>query len=207
MMDKRIRGGYGMRSIFLLLIAMALVMCSAFFSGCEKTTSEPPQGIGEQELYAFSPDRQHFLSNAQPFPLPPGISRKDALDRLGSHLAETYFRSTYTEEITEICFDVTVIDAIGNPSRPLQIATVNMLDPGGYAMKYFFQGSGGAQTTFYILAATFMQPHLDPPLIDGLVLLYNGLMLPELDHINLRGILTPRLVRRVAMRAIVASRR
>ena len=74
-------------------------------------------------------------------------------------------------------------------------------------MKYFFQGSGGGQTTFYILAATFMQPHLDPPLIDGLVLLYNGTLLPELDHINLRGILIPRIAQHVAKRAIDGDKR
>jgi hypothetical protein len=47
-----------------------------------------------------------------------------------------------------------------------------------------------------------MQPHLEPPLLDGLVLLYNGQMLSELDHINLSGILTPRLFKYVARRAI-----
>lgn len=195
------------RPVFSLLITATLVMCLGLFSSCEKAAREPSQGIGELELYTFSPDRQHFLSNARPFTLPPGTSPRDALDRLGGHLAETYFQSTYTEEITDIRFDVTGIDKIGTPSRPLRIATVNMVDPGGYAMKYFFQGSGGGQTTFYILAATFMQPHLDPPLIDGLVLLYNGEMLPELDHINLQGILTPRLVRYVANRAINDGKR
>jgi hypothetical protein len=195
------------RPLFSLFITATLVMCLGLFSSCEKAAREPSQGIGDLELYMFSPDRQHFLSNAQPFTLPPSTSRRDALDRLGGHLAETYFQSTYTEEITNIRFEVMGIDEIGNPSRPLRIATVNLVDPGGYAMKYFFQGSGGGQATFYILAATFMQPHLDPPLIDGLVLLYNGGMLPELDHINLRGILTPRLVHHVTKRAINGSKR
>jgi hypothetical protein len=99
------------------------------------------------------------------------------------------------------------IDEVGDPSRPLRIATVNMVDPDGFAMKYFFQGSGGGQTTFYILTATFMQPHMDPPLTDGLVLLYNGELLRELDHINLRGILTPRLAQYVAKRAITSSKK
>jgi len=195
------------RQIFSLFITATLVMCLGLFSSCEKAGREPSQGIGKLELSTFSPDPRHFLSNAQPFSLPPGTTRRDALRRLGEHLAETYFQSTYTGEITTIHFDVMGIDEIGDPARPLRIATVNMLDPGGYAMKYFFQGSGGGQTTFYILAATFMQPHLDPPLIDGLILLYNGEMLPELDHINLWGILTPRLVRYVTKRAINGSKR
>jgi hypothetical protein len=52
-----------------------------------------------------------------------------------------------------------------------------------------------------------MQPHLNPPLVDGLVFLYNGEMLPELDHINVEGILIPRLVQRVAKRAIHSIKR
>jgi hypothetical protein len=195
------------RPVFFLLITATLAMCVGLFSGCERAGRESSQGIGEVELYTFSPDRQHLLSNARPFALPPRTSHREALDRLGGHLAETYFQSTYTGETTNIHFDVMGIDEIGDPSRLLRIATVNMLDPGGYAMRYFFQGSGGAQTTFYVLAATFMQPHLDSSLLDGLVLLYNGEMLPELDHINLRGILTPRLVRHSAKRAIDGSRR
>jgi len=77
-----------------------------------------------------------------------------------------------------------------------------MVDKNEHAMKHFFQGSTGGQTTFSMLGATFIQPHLAPPLIDGLVIFYNGKTLPELDHINLSGILTPRLVRYVAKRAI-----
>jgi len=74
-------------------------------------------------------------------------------------------------------------------------------------MRYFFQGSAGGQTTFYMLAATFMQPHLSPPLVDGLVLLYNGKILPELDHISVTGILTPRSVQHATKRAIYSTKR
>ncbi len=195
------------RLIFSSLITATLLVGLGLLNSCEKTAQAPSQGIGELELYTFSADPQHFLGNARPFRLPPGTSLKDALEGLGEHLAETYFQSTYTGEATNIHFEVVRIDEVGDLSRPLRIATVNMVDPDGYAMKYFFQGSGGGQTTFYILTATFMQPHLEPPLIDGLVLLYNGEMLPELDHINLRGILTPRLVKYVTKLAINASKR
>ncbi|MBW1690206.1 MAG: hypothetical protein JRI71_04950 [Deltaproteobacteria bacterium] len=194
-----------LRPVFSSLIAAALLVGLGLFNSCEKPTQAPSQGIGELELYTFSPDRRHFLGNARPFRLDPGTSLEEALGRFGEHLAETYFQRTYTEEVTNIHFDVVGIDEIGVPSSPLRVATVNMVDPDEYGMKYFFQGSAGGQTTFYILAATFLQPHLDPPLIDGLVLLYNGELLPELDHINLRGILTPRLVQHVTKRAIDGS--
>jgi hypothetical protein len=81
-----------------------------------------------------------------------------------------------------------------------------MIDREEYAMSHFFQGSIGGQTTFSMLGATFIQPHLDPPLLDGLILLYNGETLQELDHINLSGILTPRLVKYVTRRAIRNTR-
>ena len=77
-----------------------------------------------------------------------------------------------------------------------------MIDADSEAMSSFFQGSTGGQTKFYMLAATFMQPHLYPPLLDGLVLLYNGEILPELDHINLSGILIPRVIKHIVIRAI-----
>jgi hypothetical protein len=44
-------------------------------------------------------------------------------------------------------------------------------------------------------------------LLDGLVLLYNGEILPELDHINLSGILIPRSIQHIAERAIHRAER
>jgi hypothetical protein len=163
--------------------------------------------LGEVELYTFSPDQQYLLSNAQPFRLSPHTSLKEALDSLGRHLAKTYFQKTYTDKATKIHFEVVRVNEIALPSRPIRIATVNMVDPDRDAMRYFFQGSAGARTTFYMIGATFMQPHLNPPLLDGLVFLYNGKMLPGLDHINVEGILIPRLVRRVTKRAIHGIKR
>jgi len=172
------------------------------FDSSEKAPRELSQILGEVELYTFSPDQQYLLSNPQPFRLSPHTLLKDALNSLGQHLAETYFKKTYTDKATKIHFEVVRINEIATPSRPLRIATVNMVDPDKDAMRYFFQGSAGARTTFYMIGATFIQPHLNPPLLDGLVLLYKGEMLPELDHINVEGILIPRLVQRVTKRAI-----
>ena len=196
------------RRIISSAIAIAIVLGSGCFDSCERPPQEGPSHvIGDVELYTLAPDQQHLIGNAQPFTLPPSTSLKDAIDRLGGLLVDTYFQKTYTDKATRIRFEVVRIDEIASPSRSLRIATVNMLDPDRDAMGYFFQGSVGARTTFYVLGATFLQPHLDPPLLDGLVLLYNGEILPELDHINLTGILTPRLVRVAAKRAIHATER
>ncbi len=190
------------RVILTLLIMVATALTFGCFDSSEKVAQEPSQILGEVELFTFSPDQQHLLSDAQPFRLSPHTSLKDALNTLGQKLAETYFKKTYTGKTTKIHFEVVELNEINISSRPLRIATVNMVDPDRDAMRYFFQGSAGARTTFYMIGATFMQPHLKPPLLDGLVFLYNGEILPELDHINVEGILIPRLVRRIANRAI-----
>lgn len=195
------------RGIISLLLVLTVSLSSGFFNGCEKAPQGIPQVIGERELYTFSPDQQYIVGHPERFSLSPSTSLKDALESLGTHLAETYFKETYTDRPTDIHFEVVRIDEIPTPSRPFRIATVNILDPNKDAVSYFFQGSGGGQTTFYMLAATFMQPHLSPPLLDGLVLLYNGEVVPELDHINLTGILIPRLVQHEAKRAIYGIKR
>jgi hypothetical protein len=195
------------RVILFSLIMVATALTFGCFDSSEKVAHESSPILGEVELYTFSPDQQYLLSNAQPFRLSPHTSLKDALNSLGQHLAETYFQKTYTGKETKIHFEVVRVNEIATSSRPLRIATVNMVDPDRDAMRYFFQGSAGARTTFYMIGATFMQPHLNPPLLDGLVFLYNGEMLPELDHINVEGILIPRLVQRITKRAIYGIKR
>ena len=47
-----------------------------------------------------------------------------------------------------------------------------------------------------------MQPHLAPPLADGLILLYNGKAFPELDHIRFRGIVSAESICPVILKAV-----
>jgi len=183
-------------------MTVAFLMNSGCFNGSDTPPPDSSQIIGQAQLYTFSSDHKLFFADAHPFILAPTTSLRNALDSLGRHLAETYFSETYKKEPTDIHFEIVRIDEISTPTRALRIAVVNMIDTGKAAMKDFFQGSSGGQTTLCMLGATFMQPHLSPPLLDGLVLLYNGKILPELDHINLRGLLTPRLVEHVAKQAI-----
>ena len=174
----------------------------ACYDASERVQPASLKAIGNLKLYTFSSDEKYFLKGAQPHVLPADTSLKDALISLGKHLSKTYFSKTYSDTATEIHFEVLRIEEISINDNLLKVAIINMVDTQEDAMKYFFQGSTGGQTTFFILGATLMQPHLEQPLVDGLMLLYNGESLPELDHINLSGILTPRLVKYVAMRAI-----
>ncbi|MFW6114683.1 MAG: hypothetical protein ACOC6E_00135 [Thermodesulfobacteriota bacterium] len=189
-----------------LLVAAGIGLTVLLSAGCSdnagKTSKAPSQPIGDTALYTFSAHGHDFLGNAQPLILPPGTSLRNTLVTLGEQLAVTYFSETYKGTATDIRFEVRRIEEIGTPSYRMRIAVINMVDKEEDALRYFFQGSAGAQTSFYMITAMFLQPQASPPLLDGLVLLYNGNLLPELDHINLSGILTPRLVRQVAERAI-----
>jgi hypothetical protein len=196
-----------MRYLTLVFLMTSIFLISCLANDPDKSSPNVPQVIGNAKLYIFSSDDQYFLNNAQPFILPPKTSHRDALDSLGRHLSKTYFSKTYTNDLTDIHFEVLRIDRLSTPSRPLLTAIVNMVDVNNDALRYFFQGSTGGQTTFCMLTATFMQPHLDPPLFDGLVILYNGKLLAKLDHINLTGLLIPRLVEYVAKQAIHSTER
>ncbi|UCF72087.1 MAG: hypothetical protein JSW35_07755 [Deltaproteobacteria bacterium] len=195
------------RLIFTLFIILTTWLNVGCFNNSGKAPQDSAQIIGDVDLYTFSPSDRYLLSDAEPLILPSSTSVKDTLERLGRDLAQNYFSKTYIDKATDIHFEVLRIDEIATPSRPLRIAVVNMVDTKRAAMRYFFQGSAGGQTTFYMLAATFLQPHLSPPLLDGLILLYNGKILPELDHISLTGILIPKSAQHVAQRAIHGTRR
>jgi hypothetical protein len=196
----------------MLRLMLATLTIAIFFNlecsdNPEAVRSEHSQVIGEVTLYTFSPSQKHLLGYSQPFSLPPNTPVREAIDKLGQHLSETYFSKTYANELTDIHFEVIGIDEISTPSRPFRIAVIDMVDKNQDAMGYFFQGSTGGQTTYCLIGATFLQPHLSPPLLDGLILLYNGEILPELDHIDLTGILVPRSFQHVAEKAIRRAQR
>jgi hypothetical protein len=196
-----------LRLSLVLFMTLSILLYSGCSNNSDTSPSDQSQVVGNVKLYTFSPHHKYFLGNAQPFILPPNTSINETVDNLGQYLADNYFSKTYTSKLTRIHFEVLSMDEISTPSRTLRIAVVNMVDTDIVAMSSFFQGSTGGQTTFYMLAATFMQPHLNPPLLDGLVLLYNGEMLPELDHINLSGVLIPRAIKHIARRAIQRGER
>lgn len=181
---------------------ISLFMGTGCFNTPGKDSAASLRKIGNVKLYTFLTDDQIFLGEAQPYLLSPDTSLKDALFNLGNHLADTYFSRTYGDRVTHIRFEIQRIEEIPVHSGSFKVAVINMVDKNQFAMKQFFQGSTGAQITLSILGCTFIQPHLEHPLLDGFILLYNGKILPELDHIDLSGILTPRLFRYIARRAI-----
>lgn len=194
------------RNIIILSLISIIIVSAGCGNHSDKNQSVSLKSIGNVDLYTFTSDDQYFLSNAYLHVLPGETSMEEALESLGRHLSESYFLYSNASMEDRIVFEVLDVREIKTEPTPIRIAIINMIDREEYAMGHFFQGSTGGQTTFSMLGATFTQPHLDPPLLDGLILLYNGKALQELDHINLSGILTPRLVRYVAKRAINNTR-
>ena len=197
-----------MRRLMFISLAISLLLLNVHCN--TDLVNHPSHSIHNSEdlkLYTFTPHHKHILGYAQPFILPPNTTTRETLDHLGRHLADNYFLKTYTQKLTQIHFEILGVEEISTPPHKFRIGVVNMVDLDRDAMNNFFQGSTGGMTTFYMLAATFMQTHLNPPLLDGLVILYNGKRLSRLDHINLEGILIPRMVQETVKRAINRTQR
>ncbi|MDJ0666072.1 MAG: hypothetical protein QNJ61_02315 [Desulfobacterales bacterium] len=184
-----------------LLLALALVVCACPASPppAPSTTDDP---LGPVELLTFMPDDNHYLMAGHRLPVEPTLRPGDAIQQLADQLNRTYFNAGREPPAAGIRIEVLEIDTIDLPHRPLRVVSVNLHDPQQTAWRSFFQGSAGGQTTYYLLAATLMQPHLDPPLADGLVVLYNGEVFPELDHIRFRGIVSAESIRPVVLQAL-----
>jgi hypothetical protein len=187
----------------------ALVATALILWGCTEPAKapEPPPDdrIGSITAYVFEPDPQDYLAVPQSFPLAPEMSPAEALTALGVHLSRTYFNSDPETE-PRIRFEILGVHRFPVAQRLYRLAVINMIDPELAALQGFFQGSAGGQTTFYMLTATFLQPQEDPPLADGLILLYNGEDFPVFDHINFRGIVTPEAIRPVVEKVLYRHR-
>ena len=184
-----------------LLLALSLVVCA-----CPASSPPAPSAtdapLGPVELLTFIPDDNLYLVAGHRLPVEPALRPKDAIQRLADQLNRTYFNDGREPPAAGIRIEVLEIETIDLPHRPLRVVAVNLHDPQQKAWRSFFQGSAGGQTTYYLLSATLMQPHLDPPLADGLVVLYNGEAFPELDHIRFRGIVSAESIRPVVLQAL-----
>ena len=152
--------GWAKRVLFfsgLLLMGLMLWGCT---DPPEPQTSAPADQIGAVDAYVFEPDPQDYLTAPYPVPLSPQMSSQEALTALGTHLSQSYFIRDSGRGTASIRFEVLDVHHLPAPHRTYRLAVINMIDPGQEALQGFFQGSAGGQTTFYMLAATFLQPHL-----------------------------------------------
>ena len=152
-------------------------------------------------FFCFSADGDGVLNISQVFENTSELTRFEWLEKLGSHLSDTYF-ATINKEPTGIGFEVIRLVPVDTGTRVFRIAVINMADEKSLGLKYFFQGSLGGQATFNMITATFLQPQSRPHFIDGLVLTYNGRPFPELDHINFQGVVPPSTMEKVVVAAV-----
>ncbi len=189
-----------LRVFLMLVLGVCLVGCPSTKKDDAAPTPDET-AVVPAELLTFRPDADHFLTTGHRFPAEPGASLQTTLQGLADQLARSYFNDGH-EPVPGIDIEVLGVHTIQLPQRSLRVVAVDLRDLRQAAGRIFFQGSSGGQTTYYLLAATLMQPQLSPPLADGLVVLYNGQNFPELDHIRFRGIVSAESVRPVVLRAI-----
>jgi len=180
----------------VFLIGVPPTFCD---SGADKLDS---QLSTSRQYYTFSPGHRELFEGARPLRLPENYSVSDVLDTLSVHLARGYFGRITNDQPTNIQINLVRLEELPSTSRSIWIAVFDMIDPQELALGYFFQGSDGGAKTAAMISATLLQPQTDPPLLDGLIFLYNGAVLPRLDHINLSGILIPETIEYQVRRAI-----
>ena len=187
---------------FLILILLAASLWLGACPGADPTPPAPAETpLGPIELLTFKPDEDHYLLADHRYPLDPTVSPAIAFQQLADQLNRSYFNDGH-DPPSDMRIEILGLYSIDLPHRSLRVVAVNLRDARQAAWTSFFQGSTGGQTTYYLLAATLMQPQLSPPLADGLVVLYNGKAFPELDHIRFRGIVSAESIRPVVIRAI-----
>lgn len=198
---KRIR-----KRLLFLMAGIVGGILVGFTTGCTpdpKKETDPP--IGSAPLLTFSVHTEAYIAAPQQMDLPADTPLSSALDHLGKHLSKNYFSKSGQPEPRSLRFVVRAITFVPGGEHPLRVATIDMIDPNQSALVDFFQGSTGAQCTFYLVASTFLQPQRDPPLLNGLLLLYNGKPFPVMDHVQLTEIVVPEQVRWTVLRALRLS--
>jgi hypothetical protein len=190
-----------------LFLFMIIGSWMVFFLSCGGKKEEGEKQVDgiSGPFYRFIPGSDGRIEKAEKVEIPSGMDPRGVLKILGEDLARTYFSEDPSGEKTGIGFETLTISAIESPDRTYRLAVINMKDPNQAALHYFFQGSYGARETFYMITATLLQPQNQPPLLDGLILQYNGGTFPELDHINFSGIMVPGAVSPMVKSAVYRS--
>ncbi|MBU4319192.1 MAG: hypothetical protein KKF30_18190 [Proteobacteria bacterium] len=183
--------------LLLMLLMVCVLSCSV-----KKEETENHDTRASGPFYRFIPGSDGMLERAEKIELPSEMNTESVLKVLGEDLAQTYFAENPSGEKTGIGFDILTVSEIESAGRSYRVAVVNMVDQKKDALHYFFQGSYGGQLTFYMIAGTLIQPQTHPPLVDGIILQYNGEVFPALDHINFQGIVVPGTVSTMVKTAI-----
>ena len=151
---------------------------------------------GAYRYYYYNTANNREVLKSFPMGLPHDTDTKIVVDSLLKYLSDNYFKTVYyaTDTITtHIKLTLLRIDSIKTKSRIIKLAVVDIVDTSRICMRNYFQGSTGGHMTQIMLGANILQPqfYYTSHFLDGVILLYNGTSLDDLDHIDLSGILVP----------------
>jgi hypothetical protein len=185
-----------MRKLKYLLL---LIIASSFLFSMGKNERE--------RFYYFYYDisNNREILKTIPVDLPLNTETKSVVDSLLKYLSDKYFyKAYYLKGATNINLVLLKIDSIITKTRIYKIATVDIVDTSRICMGAFFQGSTGGHMTTVMLGTNILQPqfYYASPFLDGLILLYNGSPLYNMDHIKIDDILVPKNYFDKAMDAI-----
>lgn len=143
-------------------------------------------------FYESGPNAENLIAKKVTFDT--NLNKNEILDSVASFLSDNYFftKNNYFRGKRKISIDIKNITEINLANRIYSIATVNIDDPDKICMGTYFQGSTGGYNTFLLLVSNLLQPQLEIPLLDGIIFLYNGEELKNMDHINLEGLISER---------------
>ena len=164
----------------------------------------------EERFYHYYYDSSNNREILKTFPveLPRNTDVKIVLDSLLTYLSKNYFHdfSNYILD-TRIKLRLEKIDSIKTINRIYKIATVNIIDTNKVCIGAFFQGSTGGHMTQIMLSTNILQPQFayKTTFLDGVIILYNGFPIADLDHIDIDGVIVPKTYYMNAMEAINKS--
>jgi hypothetical protein len=187
-----------MKSMCLLLILM-LNFGSILGQDSEKSKIEK---IGPVELYEFEPSAYYPLGKAHRLNIDPNFTVENVIDTLIYVLNNYDYFQKYN-----IFFEKVKIEEIVFPNKIFRIGIINIIDTEKTALGIHFQGSTGGATTNMLISSTLIQPQLDDPLLEGLIITYNNEVLFEMDHVDFDRIIPPAESERAAINAIRMSRK
>ncbi len=185
--------------VFLIIIVVSLFF-SLTFGQNSKSTKDAV--IGKVNLYKFEP------TDAPPFIIPHRINLNQntkieaVLDTLINVLNNyEYFKKD------KISFEIAKLEEIQFSNRIFRIGIVNILDKGRVALTKQFQGSTGGGITNTVILSNLVQPQLYDPILDGLILSYNGDAFEDMDHVNFNKIITESDIFHLVKQAISKSKK
>ena len=178
---------------FLLLLILPLISTKSQIASHWNTDSS---------YYFYQATDENLISEKISFKQ--DLTKKEILDSIAHYLTDVFFVTSnkYYKDKIKIAVNVQKLTTIEVSKRNLYIATINIVDPDKICMGTYFQGSTGGRITFLMLVSNLIQPQLEYPLLDGVIILYNSEELKQLDHINLEGLISEREIDNAVRRAI-----